>query len=250
MTDVEKLQIKLEIWKKIIDVQMHFNELEMKIRNFAILLLSALIGAAALALKENITFTSWGLSLTSLLLFTSSLFCMIFFCADLFWYHRLLKGAVIQGIAVEKSITDDGFPEVNLSTAIGNSSKMQVKYFNKPFDSNRKIKYFYISIASIFFLLGVISLTLPSTGKSIPVMPQSSEPSATPSNSKPPTLPVPSEDSPSLGGVKEITQSTPQQTLPKLDKGDPSNSAEKILTSTSGTSRVRSCAESLIHRYT
>lgn len=79
MTDVEKLQIKLEIWKKIIDVQMHFNELEMKIRNFAILLLSALIGAAALALKENITFTSWGLSLTSLLLFTSSLFCMIFF---------------------------------------------------------------------------------------------------------------------------------------------------------------------------
>lgn len=229
MTDVEKLQIKLEIWKKIIDVQMHFNELEMKIRNFAILLLSALIGAAALALKENITFSSWGLSLTSLLLFTSSLFCMIFFCADLFWYHRLLRGAVIQGIAVEKSITDDGFPEINLSTAIGSASKIQLKYFKKPFDSNRKIKYFYISISSILFLLGVISTTVPKTNKVTPTTPQSSETSAALSNLRDitPAQRLPSEDSAGPDGVKKTTQTTLELTPLKPDKSDPNHGTDK-----------------------
>ncbi|MDS0065324.1 hypothetical protein [Enterobacter cloacae] len=42
---LEQLKLKIDVWKTVIDVQKHFNDLEMKVRNFGILILSAFIGA-------------------------------------------------------------------------------------------------------------------------------------------------------------------------------------------------------------
>lgn len=42
---LENLKLKIDIWKTVVDVQKHFNDLEMKVRNFGILILSAFIGA-------------------------------------------------------------------------------------------------------------------------------------------------------------------------------------------------------------
>jgi len=48
------LEQRVEIWKTIIDVQKHFNELELRIRNFAILALGAILGAVRQGMKiEN-----------------------------------------------------------------------------------------------------------------------------------------------------------------------------------------------------
>lgn len=41
---LENLKLKIDIWKTVVDVQKHFNDLEMKVRNFGILILSAFIG--------------------------------------------------------------------------------------------------------------------------------------------------------------------------------------------------------------
>jgi len=41
------------MWKTTVVVQQHFNDLELRIRNFAVTLLVTVIGAAALALKEH-----------------------------------------------------------------------------------------------------------------------------------------------------------------------------------------------------
>src|SRR3546814_14384707 len=48
---------RIEIWKTIIDVQKHFNELEMRIRNVAVTVLAAFLAAAGFTTKENIYVT-------------------------------------------------------------------------------------------------------------------------------------------------------------------------------------------------
>src|SRR3546814_2229171 len=48
---------RIEIWKTIIDVQKHFNELEMRIRNVAVTVLAAFLAAAGFTMKENIYVT-------------------------------------------------------------------------------------------------------------------------------------------------------------------------------------------------
>jgi hypothetical protein len=52
----------IEIWKKTIDVQQHFNDLELRIRNYAVTLTVAIIGAAALIERERIRVTLVGRS--------------------------------------------------------------------------------------------------------------------------------------------------------------------------------------------
>src|ERR1019366_5191697 len=43
----------VEIWKKTIDVQQHFNDLGMKVRNFGLTLLVGVLGGTALAVKDG-----------------------------------------------------------------------------------------------------------------------------------------------------------------------------------------------------
>jgi hypothetical protein len=45
----------VKLWEKTIDVQMHFNELQMKVRNFSILLISSLVGVGGVAMKEHLS---------------------------------------------------------------------------------------------------------------------------------------------------------------------------------------------------
>ena len=48
--ELEKLKLNVEVWKKIVDVQQHFNDLEMKVRNFGLLVVSAFISAVGVSL--------------------------------------------------------------------------------------------------------------------------------------------------------------------------------------------------------
>jgi hypothetical protein len=50
--DEKKATFALEVWKKTIDVQQHFNTIEMQIRNFAITVLTATIGAAGVVFNQ------------------------------------------------------------------------------------------------------------------------------------------------------------------------------------------------------
>lgn len=46
-TEPVKMDFVIEAWKKTIDVQQHFNTIEMQIRNIAVTVLTATIGASA-----------------------------------------------------------------------------------------------------------------------------------------------------------------------------------------------------------
>ncbi|BAX51825.1 hypothetical protein PDPUS_1_00450 [Photobacterium damselae subsp. piscicida] len=51
--ELEKLKLNVDVWKKVVDVQQHFNDLEMKVRNFGFLIISAFISAIGVSLKSQ-----------------------------------------------------------------------------------------------------------------------------------------------------------------------------------------------------
>ena len=51
---------QIEIWKKTIDVQQHFNDIEMKIRSLAMTFVVALVGAVGFSIKEKLTLEPGG----------------------------------------------------------------------------------------------------------------------------------------------------------------------------------------------
>lgn len=106
----------IEVWKKTVDVQQHFNEIEMKIRNFAIIVFAGIFGAFGMVFRflqnknvgdHNATLLSSGVNLIALFLLAFGFIAaLLFWFVDKHWYHRLLIGAVKEGINLEKKICD------------------------------------------------------------------------------------------------------------------------------------------------
>jgi len=84
-------QILIEAWKQTIAVQMHFNDIAMKIRAFALTLIAAILTAQSFAAVRII----W-------LPIVAALGCWVaFYMMDRWWYHYLLLGAVLHGADLE-----------------------------------------------------------------------------------------------------------------------------------------------------
>jgi len=87
----------IEAWKVIVEVQRHFNDLELRIRNFGIGAVTALVAAYVAALDVDGLDNMLGFGLALLATVTWGLVYLM----DRGWYHRLLMGAVYQGRDVE-----------------------------------------------------------------------------------------------------------------------------------------------------
>jgi len=174
---------RIEIWKTIIDVQKHFNELEMRIRNVAVTVLAAFLAAAGFTMKENIHITLWSgrVSLTSLVLLGAALCWLAFYGMDRFWYHRLLIGSVKQGLVAENALAAT-YPEIRLTKAIGGESPIKIGSWEV--HSSRKIDIFYWLIALLLLAGAAISLWQPAPSarppKSMAVAPTSPRDQALP----------------------------------------------------------------------
>ena len=121
MTDDEKAI--LEVWKVTIDVQKHFNDLSMRVRNIAITVLGAFLAAAGYALQDQATVTLLGssFSLTAWILVAAIICWSAFYLMDLHWYHRLLRGAVKHGKSVERAL-EGRIPVIGLTQTIERAS--------------------------------------------------------------------------------------------------------------------------------
>ncbi|TCC12552.1 hypothetical protein E0L21_07865 [Kosakonia quasisacchari] len=157
--EIELLKIKVDIWKQVVNTQQHFNDLAMKIRNFAILILSAFIGAIGVSFKSGFAFVVMGhsTSVATILSFGAAIIWMLFFFVDVYWYHPLLVGSVKKGIAIESKIGDELKDFIDLTKTIGNESPKEIKFsFRKKvykrieLHSKDKAKLFYLGV---FYLL-------------------------------------------------------------------------------------------------
>ncbi len=148
-TDQRKSQI-IDVWKKVVDVQQHFNDLELRVRNLALTALVALVGAAGFVVKERIALTLFGVAvpLASLILLAGIPIISAFWFMDRFWYHRLLYGAVKQGCEIEQRARLV-LPELGLTDAIGRASPIRVLRWD--LRSPTKIDLFYAILALTLF---------------------------------------------------------------------------------------------------
>jgi hypothetical protein len=145
----------LEPWKTAIDVQQHFNDLELRIRNFAVTLLVAILGATAFALKEHyqISFAGGTFSLSVAVLGAGTLGWLAFYFMDRFWYHQFLVAAVKHTLSIEDKYAHN-HPELGLSFAIGKGSPTRVGSLN--IHSSEKIDLFYAAGLTFLVLLMVV----------------------------------------------------------------------------------------------
>ena len=135
----------------------------MKIRALAITVLTAVLTAAAVAIKDGTSLHVIGLGvpLGSALLFIGLVTWMLFYGVDQIWYHRLLMGAVRHGQALEKILSAQA-PGFNLTETISEASPYQVKLpligdVGRPVHSATKLRFFYWGVGLLLVIATVLS---------------------------------------------------------------------------------------------
>jgi hypothetical protein len=118
---------QIEIWKKIVDVQQHFNDLELRIRNFALGVTGAFLGLGGYAIKDGGFIQLFGIniSIAGIVIFCAIIPLFAFYFMDRLWYHRLLDGAVAAGVEAESELKAMGY-KVDLGTKISAASPFYI----------------------------------------------------------------------------------------------------------------------------
>ncbi|MBF0877908.1 hypothetical protein HKD21_13840 [Gluconobacter cerevisiae] len=146
---------QIEIWKKIVDVQQHFNDLELRIRNFALIVTGAFLGLGGYAIKDAGVVKLLGLevSIAGLVVVSAIFPLAAFYFMDRLWYHRLLDGSVYAGIEAETALKDLGY-KVDLGSKIKEHSPFKL-YFteNKMIRSAAKMDLFYAILCGSLLLV-------------------------------------------------------------------------------------------------
>lgn len=139
-------KLLLEAWKQCVDVQMHFNDMEMKIRSLAVTVITAISGAIGYLLKENIHYQKEFIVLLS---FVGAAAWLCFYLMDRFMYHKLLIGAVKAGIETENELKNLGI-NVALGEKIKEASPLKNLFgCNLEMHSDQKLDFFYITVPCI-----------------------------------------------------------------------------------------------------
>jgi len=152
---MSELPAQVEIWKKIVDVQQHFNDLELRIRNFALIVTGAFIGLGGYAIKDGgfARVLGFHISVAGLVVSCSLLPLLAFYLMDRLWYHRLLDGAVKAATPVEARLRELGLT-VDLGEEISRASPFAV--CGRKVRSKHKMDWFYGIIAAGIILLSAI----------------------------------------------------------------------------------------------
>ncbi|TNB47317.1 hypothetical protein FF124_14200 [Martelella lutilitoris] len=165
----------IEIWKKTVDVQQHFNDIELRIRNYAVIVVGALLGLGGYALRLNIGILLFGaeVSVSGIIVLASILPIFAFYFMDRFWYHRLLVGSVNAGVIIERKLKRIGY-SVSLGTEISSASPFRWRFWGKntgttpwykfplrEMHTKDKMDLFYLSMIAAVLVIGVTLLFSP-----------------------------------------------------------------------------------------
>jgi hypothetical protein len=225
----ERAKQVIDVWKTIVGVQMHFNEIGMRVRGLFVTILVALFASIGFLLDKKLSLQIWRINIqfATIVPIFGIFGTMLFYLIDRYWFHRLLKGSVNHAIKIEKKYGAQ-LPELSLSDEIGKESfffpkgvlwlaaKMLVthdKFLEKgQLHSDGKLEIFYKSMMVVLAITSIILAGLggvsfdkkrdPSftkrdqiTKQPLTVRPPTAQPSAIPAPSAvptPPPTPVPS----------------------------------------------------------
>lgn len=122
-SNTEETSEAIELWKKAVDVQQHFNDLEMRTRNSAITVVGALLAAVGFTYQQGLQIVVLGYVMSAGVGFVfAALFAWIaFFLMDRYWYHVFLKAAGEHAGAIEERYAGK-LPGISLATSISKAS--------------------------------------------------------------------------------------------------------------------------------
>jgi len=161
------------IWKTVVEVQQHFNDISMRIRSMFVTILLALFASIGFMLNKKYDLPLGGVKIQFAVLIP--LFGVIgtylFYFIDRYWYHRLLNGAVKHGLEIEK-MHQEKLPELALTTAIGAESPYEPKGVayalarvivedasfkdTGRLHSSGKIQFFYKSVMLLLLFVAIV----------------------------------------------------------------------------------------------
>jgi hypothetical protein len=165
----ERAKQIVETWKTIVSVQMHFNDIGMRIRAMFVTILLALFASIGFLLDKKLVLELGPLNIqyATLIPLFGIFGTMLFYFVDRYWFHRLLKGSVNHAIEIENKYGAQ-LPEITLSAEIGKESffiptgilwlaaKIFVRHEKfkekKQLHSDGKLEIFYKSVMLALFL--------------------------------------------------------------------------------------------------
>lgn len=143
----------LDEWKTVIDTQMHFNEMIMKMRTTSVSVILAVFSAAAYSLQYDVMIPIYYVGEKHVAFFIVLFgLVMLFaiFILDYFYYFKMLLGAVERGYQIDKSYEERLIDE---SKMFGMTSLIRDK-IGKASTS----KYLILLYYAIIFFIGIIFL--------------------------------------------------------------------------------------------
>jgi hypothetical protein len=172
MQDEDRKHV-VEVWKAVVDVQQHFNDISMRIRGMFVTILLALFASIGFLLDKKLSLGFGRLHVTfaTLIPLFGIFGTWLFYFIDRFWYHRLLVGSVNHAIEIENKYKAE-MPELSLSAAIGAVSPYKpgciVNLFAKllvrhdkyrktgQLHSEGKIELFYKAVMLVLFVTMIV----------------------------------------------------------------------------------------------
>lgn len=158
LTMNEQVGHYIDVWKKTVEVQQHFNDIEWRIRSLALTAATFTLGAAGVAAKDDAR-VGW-LSLGTLVTLVGLLLWYAFYFVDRIWYHPLLKAAVAQGTLIEDEIKKT-LPHVGMTATITARSVQPTRRLARlltrktELHSDDKLVRFYLVGAGALFMSAV-----------------------------------------------------------------------------------------------
>lgn len=172
LEDSEEIRLRendqnIQIWKQIIDVQMHFNEIKSKNQTMFVSILTALLAAIGYILMNKdvannyFLLGNFKLYVYSIAIFVSIIFSICFYILD-HSYHILLKGSVDCGKDFEKNHLNEELTS-NRIERLSKMSPLSIIFFDvKPIKgAGKKHKCFYGLIICTLIALLILSLMSP-----------------------------------------------------------------------------------------
>ena len=147
----EETRVILEEWKTVVQTQMHFNEMLMRMRTTSVSIVLAVFGAAAYSLqfdKLYLTISGYTFHASVLIMAFGLGILMAVFFLDYFYYYKMLLGAVKRGYEIDKTYKDrlvDDCKIFGMTTMIRDE-------IGKP----RKSKYLVWLFYGLVFVLGIV----------------------------------------------------------------------------------------------
>lgn len=157
LSSADELKNTIDIWKTTVGVQQHFNDLQMRIRNFAITVVGALIAAVGVTYQQKLQTNIFGRHFAAGLgvIIAAGFAWFSFFLMDKYWYHVFLKGAVEHAKKIETDFASK-IPGIGLGKSISEVSS-NVRILGVKTNSDRRLYWFYILG---FLMLGTLFMTL------------------------------------------------------------------------------------------